>query len=128
MKESRNFKTPKKPNLEETLNLPSPPNYESFEPGKDASSEEDTALILGHIDDDFEGLHETVYALYQRNRMLEELLHKGSENFGLRITEFEDELDTNSKHLEAKFDAPSLWSSIGDLVDIVSAIDCKNIK
>ena len=92
MKESRTFKTPKKLKLEETLTSPLPPNYKSFEQGTGTSNGKYAALIMKHIDEAFKGLHETVHAFYQKNRMLEELFNKGLEKFDLRITEVEDKL------------------------------------
>ena len=102
----------------------SPPSYESFIPkNEDETSEEKAASVLQHIDNAFKGLHETVRKLNSRNKVLEDLINQGSESFDLRIIDLKDELGDKPNHLEVKFDAPSLWSAVGGLADVVSQLE-----
>ena len=39
------------------------------------------------------------------------------------IIELKDKLGDKHNHLEVKFDAPSLWSAIGGLADVVSQLE-----
>ena len=79
--------------------------------------------MLQHIENAFKGLHETVRKLNSRNKVLEDLINQGSENFDLRIIGLKDELGVKPKQVGVKFDAPSLWSAMGGLTDVVSQLD-----
>ena len=60
-------------------------------------------------------MFETVGRLQKQNRLLEKQVESSSKSFDVRITDIEDEVGPKPKYLAQEFDAPSLWSAVGNL-------------
>lgn len=54
---------------------------------------------------------------------MQDVIHKGSRNFDLRIIELQDDVGEKSSHLVDRFGATSLWDTVDRMGYVVLAIE-----
>ena len=83
---------------------------------------------MKHFDESLRLLYETVNQLKQQNTILQEQINSSSASFDIRIKDMEDELGVKPSELTQEFDAPNMWSAVGNLAGIVATTDSKPTK
>ena len=68
---------------------------------------------MAHIEKSFLTMQGEQDRLHANQSILRDQIVNGSRKFELRIHELQDDLGTKPSHLLDKFDAPSLWGTVG---------------
>ena len=59
--------------------------------------------------------------LHANQLFLRDCIHTGSKQFDHRIHKLQDDLGKKPSNLEARFDTPSIWGTVGELYNTVSS-------
>ena len=123
----RTSKTPRK--VKKELKPGDPPSvYSSFMNKKEDEEATTNDEKFVHIDQAFLLMYEEIKKVYVKNLVLEKLLSDSTENLDLRLTELQDDVGNKPSHLDAEFDAPSIWGTVGSLANHVKHAEPKDSK
>ena len=128
MKLGRIYQTPKKPKLEGILNVP-PLSYPPLPVKEEGTSGvEHSAEIVKHFDETLRAIYEEVSQLRQQHITLQNQLNSSSQSFDIRIKDVGHELGTKPAELTQEYDAPNVWSAVGNLAEIVAGMNTKSVR
>ena len=95
------------------LDYPSIPTKEEGVPGEDQGTK-----VVKHFDETLRLVYDAVNQLKQQNTFLQDQINSSSANFDIRIRDMEDELGVKPSELTQEFDAPNMWSAVGNLAGL----------
>ena len=128
MKLGRIYQTPKKPKLESILKPPLL-DYPPIPIKEEGTSGEDHGVkVVKHFDETMRVIYEVVTQLRQHNTILQNQVNSSSQSFDVRIKDMEHELGTKPAELTQQYDAPNVWSDVGNMAKIIAGMNTKPVK
>ena len=86
---------------------------------KDNTSDQQFTDYTNYVDATFKKMNEGIRHLQQNQTALLDMVNRGSQNYDLRLIELQDVIGPKPPQLSSEFDAPHLWSTVGQLSNYV---------
>ena len=129
MTDLRKYKTPKKAPMEKSSEANPSPSFKRFaSDDKEGASDEEEEQFKNHVDGNFEILHNEMKKMKDKQATMFDIFQNTSQSINLRLGELQDDVGIKPSHLSAEFDAPSLWGTLGILVNTVEELRNKVVR